>query len=122
MSFAQFERRAAGLAAAAEVYAEAEAHCREAGLRDERALLLESWRELETEGGDADRLAAVEAKQPKRLKKKRAVVGDDGEDGGWEEYVDYVFPEEQSKAPSLKILEMAQKWKKQKTGDGPAGE
>ena len=61
-------------------------------------------------------------KQPKRLKKKRAVVGDDGEDGGWEEYVDYVFPEEQSKAPSLKILEMAQKWKKQKTGDGPAGE
>ena len=122
VSFAQFERRAAGLAAAAEVYAEAEAHCREAGLRDERALLLESWRELEAEGGDADRLAAVEAKQPKRLKKKRAVVGDDGEDGGWEEYVDYVFPEEQSKAPSLKILEMAQKWKKQKTGDGPAGE
>ena len=51
VAFAQFERRAAGLAAAGEVYAEAEAHCREAGLRDERALLLESWRELEAEGG-----------------------------------------------------------------------
>jgi hypothetical protein len=32
----------------------------------------------------------------------------------WEEYYDYIFPEEESKAPSLKILEMAQQWKKRK--------
>lgn len=34
--------------------------------------------------------------------------------GSWEEYYDYIFPEEEAKAPSLKILEMAQQWKKRK--------
>ena len=38
-------------------------------------------------------------------------------ENGWEEYFDYIFPDEEKKAPSLKILEMAHKWKKQKTGD-----
>ena len=52
---------------------------------------------------------------PKRIKKKRPIVGEDGEAAGWEEFYDYVYPEEEAKAPSLKILEMAQKWKKQKT-------
>jgi len=40
---------------------------------------------------------------------------DDGEQVGWEEYFDYTFPEEVVKAPSLKILEAAKKWKRQKT-------
>ena len=52
---------------------------------------------------------------PTRLKKKRPLEADDGQAMGWEEYYDYVFPEEQAKAPSLKILEMARMWKKQKT-------
>ena len=34
----------------------------------------------------------------------------------WEEYFDYIFPDE-NKPQALKILEMAQKWKKQKTAD-----
>ena len=33
-----------------------------------------------------------------------------------QEYFDYIFPDE-AKPQALKILEMAQKWKKQKTGD-----
>lgn len=60
---------------------------------------------------------------PTRLKKKRPLESDSGEAMGWEEYYDYIFPEEQAKAPSLKILEMAHKWKKQKTAiddDEPA--
>ena len=44
-------------------------------------------------------------------------AGQDAEENGWEEYFDYIFPDEEKKAPSLKILEMAHKWKKQKTGD-----
>ena len=51
---------------------------------------------------------------PKRIKKKRPMHDESGEQVGWEEYFDYTFPEEQAKAPSLKILEMAHKWKKQK--------
>jgi crooked neck len=31
-----------------------------------------------------------------------------------EEYYDFIFPDEQTAAPNLKILEMAHKWKKQK--------
>jgi crooked neck len=87
------------------------------GGKEARALVIEAWKEMEEEMGDADRLAVVEARLPKRIKKKRALEGDDGEHMGWEEYIDYVFPEEEAKAPSLKILEMAHKWKKQKTDD-----
>ena len=35
---------------------------------------------------------------------------------GWEEYFDYIFPDE-AKPQALKILEMAQKWKKQKVDE-----
>lgn len=34
----------------------------------------------------------------------------------FEEYTDYIFPEETGMAPNLKILEAAYKWKRQKTG------
>ena len=55
---------------------------------------------------------------PKRIKKRRKIESDDPDvDAGWEEYFDFIFPDEEKKAPSLKILEMAQKWKKQKTDD-----
>lgn len=53
-------------------------------------------------------------KQPKQIKKKRPITAEDGTQTGWEEYFDYIFPDE-SKPQAMKILEMAQKWKKQKT-------
>lgn len=34
--------------------------------------------------------------------------------GRWEEYYDYIYPDESASAPSLKILEMAHKWKRQR--------
>jgi hypothetical protein len=36
----------------------------------------------------------------------------------WEEYYDYIYPDETASAPSLKILEMAHKWKRQRGADG----
>ena len=53
----------------------------------------------------------AQARMPRRIKKKRPLRGDDGEDAGWEEYFDFIFPDEEKKAASLKILEMAHKWK-----------
>ena len=118
ISFAQFEAAGTGGAeGAAAVYSEADDHFREMGQKDERVLVLDAWKEMEDATADPDRVALVVGRMPKRLKKKRPVVGDDGEELGWEEYMDYIFPEEEAKAPSLKILEMAHKWKKQKTGD-----
>jgi len=34
-------------------------------------------------------------------------------DAGWEEYYDYIFPDDQSAQPNLKLLAMAKMWKKQ---------
>jgi len=32
-------------------------------------------------------------------------------DAGWEEYIDYVFPDDEGAQPSLKLLALAKKWK-----------
>jgi len=117
VSYAKYEGESAGLDAAAAVFQEAEDHFKEGGQKDERVLVLEAHAELLQASGDASRLKAVTAKMPTRLKKKRPLQADDGSSLGWEEYYDYVFPEEQAKAPSLKLLEMAHKWKRQKVED-----
>ena len=122
ISFARFEADAAGAPAAAEIFGEAESLFKVQQLKDERVLILSAWREMEEGTGDAERLAAVAARMPKRIKKKRPIEGADGEAAGWEEYFDYIFPEEEAKAPSLKILEMAKAWKKQKTEHHVAAE
>lgn len=36
----------------------------------------------------------VEGKMPRRVKRKRAVLAENGEEVGQEEYLDYLFPEE----------------------------
>lgn len=53
-------------------------------IKEERLLLLQSWRDLERTYGDATTLAAINAKLPQQLKKRRAVYvsGVDGEATG----------------------------------------
>ena len=69
-------------------------------------------------GGSEAALASVEAKMPKRVKKRRPVLGEEGEAAGWEEYYDYVFPDDAgAKQPSLKLLEAAYAWKKAKAAE-----
>ena len=95
------------------------------GAKEERVMLLEAWNAVEQGASakaaareDAQQLADAEAAlkkltgmMPKKIKKKRLLTGEDGAEAGWEEYIDYVFPDEASKTPNLRILEMAQKWK-----------
>lgn len=38
-------------------------------------------------------------------------------DAGWEEYYDYIFPEDAANQPNLKLLAMAKMWKKQQQDD-----
>jgi len=64
--------------------------------------------------GNAESVKEVTAKLPKRVKRKRQVKAEDGTDAGWEEYFDYIFPDEENKNNNLKILEMAKNWKKRK--------
>lgn len=35
-------------------------------------------------------------------------------EAGWEEYFDYIFPEDEAAKPNLKLLAMAKMWKKKK--------
>lgn len=114
--------------------------------KEEAVLVLEAWREFErgcvSEAAEEReiRVQEVEKRMPRRVKRKRPVLGSesppsiawdawdakdegplcpagDGREAGMEEYFDYVFPEEEAGAPNLKLLEAAYRWKKQKTGD-----
>lgn len=100
-------------------------------LKEEAVAVLEAWRAMEARASEPppaeERRARVEAKFPRRIKRKRAAA----EGGGvMEEFYDYMFPGEGGSggaaggagggagggaaAPSLKLLEAAQAWKRAK--------
>jgi len=89
-------------------------------LKEDRLLLLQSWRDMERNLGTPDSLQQVNKLLPQQLKKRRPILVMNGEGnmvpgGAFEEYYDYAFPEDKQKAAGggLKILEMAKMWKKQ---------
>ncbi|KAG5379521.1 hypothetical protein IGI04_027363 [Brassica rapa subsp. trilocularis] len=81
-------------------------------LKEERATLLEDWLNMETNFGKLGDVSVVQSKLPKKLKKRKPITREDGSTE-YEEYIDYLYPEE-SQTTNLKILEAAYKWKKQK--------
>jgi crooked neck len=85
---------------------------RNADLKEERVMLLEKWLEV-----DKKHKKEISAMMPKKIKRRRRIdngeVEDaaEGEEAGWEEFYDYLFPDDQAAAEklrSLKILEKAQ--------------
>lgn len=38
-------------------------------------------------------------------------------DAGWEEYYDYIFPDDEANRPNFKLLQMARMWKQAKDAD-----
>ena len=115
ISYAQFEGTGIGRGPkeARIVFDRAYHFLKDEGLKEERVLLLDAWRVFEKSHGDSSSVAAVEAKMPRRIKRKRMQTDEEtGAELGWEEYFDYHFPDEQGAASNnLKILEMAAKWK-----------
>lgn len=112
------------------------------GLQDERVVLLEAWLAFESQlPNNAAHAKEVQQKMPRRVKKKRLVQAEDGvraqprahaashrrplltaapcaqSQAGWEEYYDYIFPDDQQAQSSLKILQMAHLWKKRKAAE-----
>jgi crooked neck len=78
--------------------------------------LLETWKEFEKKHGTASDLAKLEERMPRVVKKRRRME----DSGTWEEYLDYIFPEdEKEKGPAMKLLALAHKWKQQQ-GSGAA--
>uniref|UniRef100_A0A7S3V5X6 Suppressor of forked domain-containing protein n=1 Tax=Chaetoceros debilis TaxID=122233 RepID=A0A7S3V5X6_9STRA len=114
ISFAQFEGTeiGRGVKDARDIFDRAYNRLKEDGLKEERVLLLDAWRVFEKTKGDTAGVSSVEAKMPRRIKKKRMQVDEEsGAEIGWEEYFDYHFPDDEGAASNLKILDMAAKWK-----------
>ena len=115
ISYANFEAGEVGkgVVSARKVFDEAYTQLKEENLREERVMLLDAWRVMEKEKGTAEKVAEVEAKLPRRIKKKRMRTDPNtGVELGWEEYYEFIFPDDKKAGSNLKILEMAAKWKK----------
>merc|ERR1719173_232569 len=80
-------------------------------------MLLEAWKEFERDEGDEKSQAEVQQLLPRRVKKRRKIQSEDGSDQGWEEYFEYIFPEDEADKPNLKLLAMAKMWKKNKADE-----
>lgn len=117
LSFAQFELQLDHedrLVQGRHVYEEANKALRQGSEKEERLMLLETWRDYEDENGDERSRKNVADLMPRRIKKRRKIQTEDGTDAGWEEYFDYIFPEDEAAKPNLKLLAMAKMWKKNK--------
>ncbi|EPQ12794.1 Crooked neck-like protein 1 [Myotis brandtii] len=97
----------------AKIYEEANKTMRNCEEKEERFMLLESWRNFEDDFGTTSDKERVDKLMPKKVKKRRKVQADDGSDAGWEEYYDYIFPEDAANQLHLKLLALAKLWKKQ---------
>jgi len=116
-SFARFELslpESDNMEMARKVYREANRELKNVEDREERLLLLENWQQMEEEVGDDKTQQEVEKLMPQKVKKRRKIQTEDGSDAGWEEYFDYIFPDEETAKPNLKLLALAKKWKMNK--------
>jgi crooked neck len=118
MSFAKFEMTSENedhdfnVGLARRVYDRANDCLRQSQEKESRVLLLEAWRDFEKELGDEDSLAKVLEKMPRRVKKRQKIISESGQEEGWEEIFDYIFPEDELARPNLKLLAAAKNWKK----------
>ncbi|XP_073528565.1 crooked neck-like protein 1 [Phyllobates terribilis] len=120
ISFAQFELTTGSndtLMKCRLIYEEANKTLRNCEEKEERLMLLESWRSYEQEFGAEPTQQRVAKLMPERVKKRRKLQAEDGSDAGWEEYYDYIFPEDAANQPNLKLLAMAKLWKKQQKNE-----
>ncbi|KJH49639.1 HAT repeat protein [Dictyocaulus viviparus] len=113
ISLAEFEIFVGNIEGARNVYDRAN-RALENAEKEERLMLLEAWLESEKKIGDINAIHKVEEMMPRRVKKRRQIQTDDGVDAGWEEYYDYIFPQDQAAKGSFKLLEAAARWKKQR--------
>jgi len=118
-SYAEFEREVGDKSRVRTILSEAYKYFKQEEMSEERVIILDSWLKFEMTTGSKQHIDYVKAKMPTRIKKRRKVTvatnetGVGSEDAGWEEYFDYIFPDDKKDQRTLKILETAYKWKKE---------
>lgn len=60
-------------------------------LKEERAMLLEEWLNIESSFGEFGDVNLVQSKLPKKLKKRRQIVSDDGLPTGYVAYSKLIY-------------------------------
>ena len=78
--------------------------------KEHRLLLLEEWKEFEREYGNEEDLDKVSRLMPRKVTKRRQITTEDGSQTRWEEYVDYIFPDDQSAQSSILLLQKAKEF------------
>jgi crooked neck len=116
LSYAQFEAdnpENEGYEKSRQIYQKAYDEYRSAQNKESRLMILEAWKEFEDSLDEKDlkTINHINSLMPKKVNKRRKIYSEDGSDAGWEEIVDYLFPDDESAQPNLKLLEMAKKWK-----------
>lgn len=96
------------------VYERANDFLRTLAEKESRVVLLEAWRDFESQHGTEDAFDKVIEKMPRRVKKRQKIVSETGIEEGWEEIFDYIFPEDEMARPNLKLLAAAKNWKKKR--------
>ncbi|KAF4072453.1 hypothetical protein AMELA_G00263180 [Ameiurus melas] len=116
ISYAQFELSIEGegrVERCRQVYEEANRSLRTCEEKEERLMLLKAWNKFEQMYATLANKDRVRKLMPEKVKKRRKLKAENGSDAGWEEYYDYIFPEDAANQPNLKLLAMAKTWKKQ---------
>ncbi|PTB47144.1 NineTeen Complex (NTC) component [Trichoderma asperellum] len=100
-------------ARARKVFERAHKSMRDKDLKEERVSLLNAWLSFERTHGTEEDIDAVQQQMPRRIKRRRRVQDDSGDNEDvYEEYFDYVFPADDQQAKNLSnIMALAQKWK-----------
>ncbi|AES77037.1 putative tetratricopeptide-like helical domain-containing protein [Medicago truncatula] len=116
LDLSEQEQKERCLVRARKVFEDALNHFRSSApiLKEERAMLLEKWLNLEASSGELGDVSLVQSKLPKKLKKKRRQVATEDGSSRIEEFIDYLFPEE-TQTTNLKFFEAAYKWKKKRS-------
>ncbi|XP_074646066.1 crooked neck-like protein 1 [Tubulanus polymorphus] len=120
MSLAQFEMTTGEddcVQKSRDIYREAVQAMKTSDDKESRLMLLEAWKEFEHEHGDEDSQEKVQKLMPNKVKRRKKLENEDGSVSGWEEYYDYIFPDDEAAKPNLKLLAMAKKWKKAQEED-----
>ena len=108
-------------ARARKIFSRAHDLYKEKELKDERADLLNAWRSFEHTHGNAEDIEKIDKRMPRKVPKRRKI-----EEDRFEEYLDYVFPEDSAGAERMsKLLQMAHAWKQSQSaaatnGTGPS--
>jgi crooked neck len=135
LSYAKFEQEIDEPLKSRKIFDRSYNYFKEKGMKEERLLILENWIKLEELLEDEEMLRNLIARKPEKIKKRRPIrkEGDEStmaidysavphtpedhpEEFGWEEYYDYIFPDDIEAKKELKIISKALQWFKEKPG------